>query len=165
MTLNPCDVQLLVRNNLKTMRKGGIVQIVKVQLFKTYYYSNGPHVAPRHSLHISGLVHHQLYNTLHSISLVIRLRLSSPVQGVEGLFAALHVALKRLLLGVNAHVDLEAVRGEEGLPTALLVAHERVLAPVGLLVGAQVPCRAVRPRAAFEHALVALHLLRGGQEG
>lgn len=72
----------------------------------------------------------------------------------------MHVALKRLLLGVNADVDLEAVRGEEGFPTALLVTHERVLAPVGLLVGAQVPCRTVRPRAAFEHALVALHLMR-----
>lgn len=77
----------------------------------------------------------------------------------------MHVTLKWLLLGVNADVDLEAVRGEEGLPAALLVAHERVLAPVGLLVGAQVPCCAVRPRAAFEHALVALYLMRGWDGG
>lgn len=114
-------------------------------------------------------------HTFHSISSLfseknpkkttIRLCLSSPVQGVEGFFAALHVALKRLLLGVNAHVDLEAVRGEEGLPAALLVAHERVLAPVGLLVGAQVPRRAVGPRAALEHALVALHLMGATDTG
>lgn len=103
-------------------------------------------------------------HTFHSISSSI-LCLSSPVQGVEGFFAALHVALKRLLLGVNAHVDLEAVRGEEGLPAALLVAHERVLAPVGLLVGAQVPRRAVGPRAALEHALVALHLMGATDTG
>lgn len=81
-----------------------------------------------------------------------------PVEGVEGLLAALHVALKGLLLGVHAHVDLEAVGGEEGLAAALLVAHKGVLAAVGLLVRAQVPRRAVRPGAAFKHALVTFHL-------
>lgn len=88
-----------------------------------------------------------------------------PVQGVEGLLTALHVALKRLLLGVNTHVDLEAVGGEEGLSAALLVAHECVLAAVGLLVSPQVSRRAVRPGAALEHALVALHLTEEEQEG
>lgn len=71
----------------------------------------------------------------------------------------MHLALKRLLLGVNTHMDLEAVRGEEGLSAALLIAHKRVLAPVSLLVRPQVSRRAVRPGAAFEHALVALHLM------
>lgn len=58
-------------------------------------------------------------------------------------------------------MDLEAVGGEEGLAAALLVAHEGVLAAVRLLVRAQVPRRAVGPGAAFEHALVALHLEGG----
>lgn len=56
-------------------------------------------------------------------------------------------------------MDLEAVRGEEGLSTALLIANKGVLAPVCLLVCPQVSCRAVRPCATFEHALVALHLI------
>ena len=84
--------------------------------------------------------------------------LALPVKRVEGLFTALHVALEGLLLGVDAHVDLEAVGGEEGLATALLVANKRVLPPVGLLVCAQVPRRAVGPCAALKHALIALHL-------
>ena len=71
----------------------------------------------------------------------------------------MHITLKWLLLGVNPDVDLEAVRCEEGLSAALLIAHERVLAPVRLLVRSQVSRRAVRPGAAFEHALVALHLM------
>jgi len=70
----------------------------------------------------------------------------------------MHITLKRLLLGVNADMDLEAVGGEEGLPTAQLITHKCVLAPVRLLVRSQVSRRAVRPGAAFEHALVALHL-------
>lgn len=77
----------------------------------------------------------------------------------------MHITLKRLLLGVNTDVDLEAVRGEEGLATALLIAHECVLAPVCLLVCPQVSRRAVRPRAAFKHALVALHLIEEEEEG
>lgn len=82
-----------------------------------------------------------------------------PVQGVKGLLTALHVTLKRLLLGVYTDVDLEAVRGEEGLSAALLITHKCVFTPVGLLVCSQVSRRAVRPRAAFEHALVTLHLI------
>lgn len=62
-------------------------------------------------------------------------------------------------------MDLEAVRGEESLSAALLIAHERVLAPVCLLVCPQVSRRAVRPCAAFEHALVALHLREEEEEG
>lgn len=81
-----------------------------------------------------------------------------PVQCVKGFFTALHIALKRFLLGVHANMNFEAVRGEEGLPTALLIANEGVFAPVGLLVGPQVSCGAVCPGAAFKHTLVALHL-------
>lgn len=61
-------------------------------------------------------------------------------------------------------MDLEAVGGEEGLSTALLITHERVLAPVCLLVCSQVSRRAVRPGAAFKHALVALHLIEEEEE-
>lgn len=61
-------------------------------------------------------------------------------------------------------MDLEAVRCEEGLSTALLIAHKCVLAPVRLLVCSQVSRRAVRPGAAFEHALVALHLTEEEEE-
>ena len=87
-----------------------------------------------------------------------KLHVDSPVQCVEGFLTALHFTLKRLLLGVNADVDLETVRGEEGLSTALLITHKRVLAPVSLLVRPQVSRRTVRPGAALKHALVALHL-------
>ena len=65
---------------------------------------------------------------------------------------------------MHAHVDLEAVGSEEGLAAARLVAHECVLAAVRLLVCAQVPCRAVGPRAAFKRALVPLHLREGESE-
>lgn len=120
-------------------------------------------------LYINTASETQVILILHSISLsfLITPCLSSPVQGVEGFFAALHVAFKWLLLCVNPDMDFEAVRGQEGLPAALLVAHERVLSPVGLLVSAQVPRCAVRPRTAFKHALVALHLMRrtGGWKG
>lgn len=85
----------------------------------------------------------------------------SPVQCVEGLFTALHVTLKWLLLGVNTDMDLKAVRGEKGLSTALLIAHERVLAPVCFLVCPQVSCCAVRPCAAFKGALVPFYLTEG----
>lgn len=82
----------------------------------------------------------------------------SPVQRVERLFTALYVTLEWLLLGVNTDVDLKAVRGEKGLSTALLITHECVLAPMRFLVCPQVSCCAVRPCAAFEHALVPLYL-------
>lgn len=82
----------------------------------------------------------------------------SPVQCVEGLLTALHVALKGFLLGVHPDMDLEAVGGEEGLPTALLVADKGVLPPVGFLVRAQVASGAVGAGTALKGALVALHL-------
>ena len=90
---------------------------------------------------------------------ITKLCAGPPVQGVKSLLTALHVTLKRLLLGVYTDVDLEAVRGEEGLSAALLITHKCVFTPVGLLVCSQVSRRAVRPCAAFEHALVALHLI------
>ena len=71
----------------------------------------------------------------------------------------MHITLKRLLLGVNTDMDLKAVRGEEGLSATLLITHKCVFASVRLLVCSQVSCRAVRPGAAFEHALVALDLI------
>lgn len=77
----------------------------------------------------------------------------------------MNITLKRLLLGVNTDMDLEAVRGEKGLSTALLIAHKCVLAPVCLLVCPQVSRRAVCSCAAFEHALVALHLIEKEEEG
>ncbi len=52
---------------------------------------------------------------------------NKPVQGVEGLFTAIHVALKRSFLGVNSDVNLETVRGEKRLATARHFARERVL--------------------------------------
>lgn len=82
----------------------------------------------------------------------------SPVQRVERLLTALHVALEGFLLGVHSDVDFEAVGGEEGLATALLVAHEGVLPPVRLLVRAQVASGAVGAGTALKGALVALHL-------
>lgn len=80
-----------------------------------------------------------------------------PVQRVERLLTALHVTLKWLLLRVHPHVDPEAVGGEEGLAAALLIADEGVLPSVGLLVGAQVACRAVGAGAALKRALVPLY--------
>lgn len=59
---------------------------------------------------------------------------------------------------MHADVDFEAVGGEEGLATALLVADEGVLAPVRLLVRAQVASGAVGAGTALKGALVALHL-------
>lgn len=79
-----------------------------------------------------------------------------PVQRVERLLTALHVALEWLLLGVHSHVDPEAVGGEEGLAAALLVTHKRVLSSVGLLVRAQVACCAVGAGTALKGALVPL---------
>lgn len=93
-----------------------------------------------------------------------RLLVSLPVERVEGLLTALNVTLKRLLLGVNANVNLQAVRREEGFSAALLVADKRVLPPVCLLMRPQVPRRAVCPLAALERALVSLHL-QGAEEG
>lgn len=80
------------------------------------------------------------------------------VESVESFLAALYVTLEGFLLGVDSHMDLEAVRCEEGFAAALLVTHKRVLAPVRLLVGPQVPCCAVGPCAAFKRALVPFHL-------
>ena len=77
----------------------------------------------------------------------------------------MHITLKWLLLGVNTDMDLEAIRREEGLSAALLIAHECVLAPVCLLVCPEVSRCAVCSCAAFEHALVALHLTEGEEEG
>lgn len=77
----------------------------------------------------------------------------------------MHIALKRLLLGMNTDMDLEAVRSEEGLSAALLITHKCVFAPVSLLVCPQVSCRTVRPCAALEHALVTLHLIEKGKHG
>lgn len=76
----------------------------------------------------------------------------------------MHITLKGLLLGVNANMDLEAVWSEESLSTALLIAHKRVFTPVCLLVGTQVPCRAVGPGAAFKHTLVAINLMEEHEE-
>lgn len=47
---------------------------------------------------------------------------------VEGLLAGLLGALERLLFGVDADVDLEAVRGEKGLAATILRAFETVFA-------------------------------------
>ena len=66
-----------------------------------------------------------------------------PVEGGEGVPAALHLADEGLLLGVDADVHLEAVGGEEGLAAALLGALELVVARVGLVMGAEVALRRV----------------------
>lgn len=80
-----------------------------------------------------------------------------PVQRVERLLTALHVALKWLLLRVHSHMDPEAVGGEEGLATALLIANKGVLSSVSLLMGAQVACCAVGAGTALKGALVPLY--------
>lgn len=82
-----------------------------------------------------------------------------PVQCIERLLAALHVALEWLLLRVPSHVDPEAVRGEAGLATAFLIADKRVLSSASLLVGAQVASCAVGAWTALTGALVLLHFL------
>lgn len=82
----------------------------------------------------------------------------SPVQSVEGFLTALNVTLEGFLLGVNAHVYLQAVGREKGFAAALLVTHEGVLAAVRLLMRAQVSCCAVGASAALKHALITLHL-------
>lgn len=88
----------------------------------------------------------------------------SPVQCVKGLFTALYVTLKRLLLGVNTDVDFETVRSEKGLSTTLLITHKCVLAPMCLLVCTQISCCAISPWAAFECALIALYLKRNNKK-
>ena len=50
----------------------------------------------------------------------------SPVEGVEWLLTALHIALKRFLVGVNTDVDLQAVGRQEGFATSFLVACEYI---------------------------------------
>ena len=54
-------------------------------------------------------------------------------------------------------MDPEAVGGEEGLAAALLITDKGVLAPLGLLVGAQVACCAVGAGTALKGALVPLY--------
>ncbi len=51
-----------------------------------------------------------------------------PVEGREVLVAAVDVAAVRSVLGVDAHVNLEAVRVQEGFSAAFLSALERKLA-------------------------------------
>lgn len=80
-----------------------------------------------------------------------------PVQCVECLLTALHVALKWLFLRVHSHVDPEAVRGKEGFATALLITDKGVLSSVSLLVGSQVACCAVGAGTALKGTLVPLY--------
>ena len=85
---------------------------------------------------------------------------SKTVAGVESLITALLRTRKRLLLGVHADVDLQAVGRKEGLAASLLGALETVLAPVRLQVGLQVADRAVAAVATLVVASVPRQVVR-----